>query len=204
MTRTSTRSSPSRTRFEYLREVAHLRRADEHVRRGGAGAALPGAWRSTASSTSEGFYWVHTPIITASDAEGAGQMFRVSTLDLCEPAAEGGAGSRLTFRQDFFGKESAPHRERASSTSRRTAGALQCLHLRPDVPRGEQQHVAPPGRVLDDRAGDRLLRPPARRASSPKTCSSTLFKTVLERAGRRHEVLRRADREGRSSSGSST
>jgi asparaginyl-tRNA synthetase len=53
-----------------------------------------------------GFFWVHTPIITASDAEGAGEMFRVSTLDLANPGAvprtrEG----RADFTQDFFGRE---------------------------------------------------------------------------------------------------
>src|SRR5690606_12457181 len=51
-----------------------------------------------------GFFWVHTPIITASDAEGAGEMFRVSTLDLANlPRTEDG---RVDFAQDFFGKES--------------------------------------------------------------------------------------------------
>jgi asparaginyl-tRNA synthetase len=53
-----------------------------------------------------GFFWVHTPIVTASDAEGAGEMFRVSTLDLANLSAvprtpEG----RTDFSQDFFGRE---------------------------------------------------------------------------------------------------
>jgi asparaginyl-tRNA synthetase len=49
------------------------------------------------------FSWIHTPIITASDAEGAGEMFRVSTLDLANlPRTEGGD---VDFGQDFFGKE---------------------------------------------------------------------------------------------------
>ena len=47
--------------------------------------------------------YVHTPIITGSDCEGAGQMFRVSTLDLTDiPRDEAG---QVDFRQDFFGKE---------------------------------------------------------------------------------------------------
>jgi asparaginyl-tRNA synthetase len=51
-----------------------------------------------------GFYWVHTPIITGSDCEGAGQMFRVSTLDAMNlPRNEAGG---VDFTQDFFGKES--------------------------------------------------------------------------------------------------
>jgi asparaginyl-tRNA synthetase len=53
-----------------------------------------------------GFVWVHTPIITASDAEGAGEMFRVSTLDVANadtlPRVPGG---RTDFSHDFFGRE---------------------------------------------------------------------------------------------------
>jgi asparaginyl-tRNA synthetase len=49
-----------------------------------------------------GFYWVHTPILTASDAEGAGELFRVSTLDLANlPRTPDGA---VDYSQDFFGK----------------------------------------------------------------------------------------------------
>jgi asparaginyl-tRNA synthetase len=53
-----------------------------------------------------GFSWIHTPIITASDAEGAGEMFRVSTLDVANLAAVPlGPDGRTDFSQDFFGKE---------------------------------------------------------------------------------------------------
>jgi asparaginyl-tRNA synthetase len=49
-----------------------------------------------------GFHWIHTPIVTASDAEGAGELFRVSTLDLANlPRTADGA---IDFAQDFFGK----------------------------------------------------------------------------------------------------
>ena len=49
-----------------------------------------------------GFYWIHTPILTASDAEGAGELFRVSTLDLANlPRTPEGA---IDYSQDFFGK----------------------------------------------------------------------------------------------------
>ena len=51
-----------------------------------------------------GFFWVNTPIITSSDAEGAGALFRVSTLDLANlPRTDKGA---VDFSQDFFGRES--------------------------------------------------------------------------------------------------
>ncbi len=56
------------------------------------------------SSTSNGFVWVNTPIITSSDAEGAGALFRVSTLDLANlPRTPEG---KIDFAKDFFGRES--------------------------------------------------------------------------------------------------
>jgi asparaginyl-tRNA synthetase len=107
--------------FEYLREVAHLR-----VRTNTFGAVA--RVRHCLSMAihrffhERGFFYVHTPIITASDCEGAGQMFRVSTLDFCnipakrqesdKPAAPASiparpaATSDIDFSQDFFGKES--------------------------------------------------------------------------------------------------
>jgi asparaginyl-tRNA synthetase len=51
----------------------------------------------------EGFFWVNTPIITTSDAEGAGQMFRVSTLDYANLPRD--AAGRVDFSRDFFGKD---------------------------------------------------------------------------------------------------
>lgn len=49
-----------------------------------------------------GYFYLHTPIITGSDAEGAGEMFRVTTLPLANPPMENGA---INFEEDFFGKE---------------------------------------------------------------------------------------------------
>ncbi len=94
--------SPKRHSFEFLRDVAHLR-----VRTNTFGAVA--RVRHTLAVAihrffdGRGFYYVHTPIITASDTEGAGQMFRVSTLDLMNlPRDEKGA---VDFGQDFFGCE---------------------------------------------------------------------------------------------------
>jgi asparaginyl-tRNA synthetase len=94
---------PKRHTMEFLRDVAHLR-----PRTNTLGAVM--RIRHLVSMTihqffhSQGFYWVHTPLITASDCEGAGEMFRVSTLDLLNipKTAEG----KVDFSQDFFGKES--------------------------------------------------------------------------------------------------
>jgi len=93
---------PKRHSFEFLRSVAHLRPrtntfgAVTRVRHAAARAIHEYFDRN-------GFYWVNTPIITASDAEGAGELFRVSTLDLANlPRTESGD---VDFAQDFFGRE---------------------------------------------------------------------------------------------------
>ena len=94
--------SPKRHSMEYLREVAHLRPRTNIV---GAVTRV----RNTVAQAihrffhENGFYWIHTPIITGSDTEGAGEMFRVSTLDLNNlPRTDTGA---IDFNEDFFGKE---------------------------------------------------------------------------------------------------
>lgn len=87
--------------FEYLRTVAHLRPRTNTF---GAISRI----RSTLSHAIHDFFhqrdfqWVNTPIITSSDCEGAGELFRVSSLDLLNlPQQEG----KVDFEQDFFGKE---------------------------------------------------------------------------------------------------
>jgi len=94
-----------KTSLEYLREVAHLRPRTNTL---GAIARVRHCLSMAVHRYfhEHGFVWVHTPIITASDAEGAGEMFRVSTLDLANLGAvprapDGGAD----FTQDFFGRE---------------------------------------------------------------------------------------------------
>jgi asparaginyl-tRNA synthetase len=88
--------------LEFLREVAHLRPRTNVI-----GAATR-VRHSLARAIhrffdEEGFFWVNTPIITASDAEGAGALFRVSTLDFANlPKTPDG---RVDFAQDFFGRE---------------------------------------------------------------------------------------------------
>ncbi|MEN7459600.1 asparagine--tRNA ligase [Pantoea dispersa] len=88
--------------IEYLREVAHLRPRTNIV---GAVARV----RHTLAQAlhrffhENGYFWVSTPLITASDTEGAGEMFRVSTLDL-ENLPRDPQG-KVDFDKDFFGKE---------------------------------------------------------------------------------------------------
>jgi asparaginyl-tRNA synthetase len=88
--------------LEFLREVAHLRPRTNVI------AAATRVRHSLAKAIhrffdENGFFWVNTPIITSSDAEGAGAMFRVSTLDFANlPRTTEGA---IDFSRDFFGRE---------------------------------------------------------------------------------------------------
>jgi asparaginyl-tRNA synthetase len=96
---------PKRASFEYLREVAHLRPRTNTL---GAVARVRHCLSMAIHRFfhEHGFFWVHTPIVTASDAEGAGEMFRVSTLDLANPTTVPTiADGRTDFTKDFFGKE---------------------------------------------------------------------------------------------------
>lgn len=90
--------------LEFLREIAHLRprtntfgaifRIRHHL-----------AYSIHKFFNDKGFYYFHTPIITTSDCEGAGEMFRVTTLDLYNlPLTDQG---KIDFSEDFFGKETA-------------------------------------------------------------------------------------------------
>ncbi|HEY6360872.1 MAG TPA: asparagine--tRNA ligase [Vicinamibacterales bacterium] len=96
---------PKRASFEYLREVAHLRPRTNTL---GAVARVRHSLSMAVHRFfhEHGFFWVHTPIVTASDAEGAGEMFRVSTLDLANlTAVPQTPEGRVDFSRDFFGKE---------------------------------------------------------------------------------------------------
>jgi len=94
--------APKRHSMEYLREQAHLRARTNMV------GAITRVRHCLAQAIhrffhERGFYWISTPIITGADAEGAGEMFRVSTLDLENlPRDDKGA---IDYKQDFFGKE---------------------------------------------------------------------------------------------------
>src|SRR5687768_14884538 len=96
---------PKKASFEYLREVAHLRPRTNTL---GAIARVRHCLSAAIHRyfSDHGFLWIHTPIITASDAEGAGEMFRVSTLDVANLAAVPRTpDGRTDFSQDFFGRE---------------------------------------------------------------------------------------------------
>lgn len=96
-------ASAKRHSFEYLREVAHLRPRTNTF---GAMARVRHRLAYAVHSYLEqnGFYWIHTPIITTSDAEGAGHLFRVSTLDAMNPPLTGDKRG-VDWSEDFFGKQ---------------------------------------------------------------------------------------------------
>lgn len=95
------------TSMEFLRTIAHLRPRSNTF---GAVARVRNEICKSIHSffQSRGFIYVHSPIITASDAEGAGQMFRVTTLDLEKLPYKTEEGKQvIDFEQDFFGKSTS-------------------------------------------------------------------------------------------------
>jgi asparaginyl-tRNA synthetase len=93
---------PKQHSLEYLREYAHLRPRTNLF---GAVTRIRHCMAMAIHRFfhEHGFYWVNTPIISTSDAEGAGQMFRISTLDMLNLPRDGKGG--IDFSKDFFGKE---------------------------------------------------------------------------------------------------
>ncbi len=93
---------PKKHTLEFLREHAHLRtRTNTFSAVMRLRSALSFAVHKYFNDN--GFYYMHTPIITASDAEGAGETFRVSTLDTKTPPLDD--GGNVDYKKDFFGKE---------------------------------------------------------------------------------------------------
>ena len=90
--------------LEFLRDIAHLR-----PRTNTFGAILrirhAMAFAIHHYFNEHGFFYIHTPLITASDAEGAGAMFRVTTLDMKRPPKN--AQGDIDYTQDFFGRETS-------------------------------------------------------------------------------------------------
>lgn len=91
----------NRPSLEYLREIAHLR-----FRTNTFGAVMrirhAAAFAIHSFFNENGFFYLHSPIITASDAEGAGEMFHVTTLDLHQPPRD--ENGEVNYQEDFFGR----------------------------------------------------------------------------------------------------
>jgi asparaginyl-tRNA synthetase len=95
---------PKAHSFEYLREVAHLRPRTNTF---GAVTRVRHVMSMAVHRFfhENGFFWIHTPIITANDAEGAGEMFRVSTLDAANPPRT--PDGEIAYGEDFFGRQTS-------------------------------------------------------------------------------------------------
>jgi len=93
------------TSFEFLREIAHLRPRTNTF--GAVARVRNEICRSIHNFfQSRGFMYVHSPIITASDCEGAGQMFKVTTFDLNHVPTKTAEGkTEIDFEKDFFGRQ---------------------------------------------------------------------------------------------------
>src|SRR4051812_41184110 len=93
---------PKKHSLEFLREIAHLR-----FRTNTFGAVFRVrhtlAFAVHKFFNDKGFVYMHTPIVTASDAEGAGEMFRVTTLDMNKPPRK--EDGSIDFSEDFFGRQ---------------------------------------------------------------------------------------------------
>jgi asparaginyl-tRNA synthetase len=94
--------SAKRHTLEYLRDVAHLRPRTNTI------SAMIRIRHRLAQAVHQffderGYFWIHTPIITSNDCEGAGELFRVSTLDLMTPPKND--QGQIDFSKDFFGQE---------------------------------------------------------------------------------------------------
>jgi asparaginyl-tRNA synthetase len=93
---------PKKHSLEFLREIAHLRSRTNTF---GAVMRMRHAMAFAVHQFfhERGFFYIHTPIITGSDAEGAGAMFRVTTLDANKPPRD--EQGNVNFKEDFFGRE---------------------------------------------------------------------------------------------------
>ena len=181
--------------LEFLREVAHLR-----PRTNVFGAAT--RVRHTLAQAihrffdENGFFWVNTPIITASDAEGAGAMFRVSTLDL--------ANLPRTPTGRSISRRISSAREAFLTVSGQLNVEAYCLALTKVYTFGPtfraensntSRHLAEFWMIEPEIAFADL----SDNATWPKRFLKHVFATLLDRSGRGHGVLRRAHREGSAS-----
>ncbi len=179
--------------IEYLREVAHLRPRTNLI---GAVARV----RHTLAQAlhrffdEQGYFWVSTPLITASDTEGAGEMFRVSTLDL-ENLPRDPEG-KVDFDKDFFGKE-AFLTVSGQLNGETYACALSKVYTFGPTFRAENSNTS---RHL---AEFWMLEPEVAFADAGRCCGSggsdaeVCVQSGAGRASGRHEILRRARRQRR-------
>ena len=125
--------------FEFLRSIAHLRPRTNAFSAVFRVRSLA-AYAIHKFFQERGFVNVHTPIITGSDCEGAGEMFRVTTMDLHNPIKD--VKGNIDFTKDFFGKETS------LTVSGQLAGETYAMALVISIPSGQpfEQKI----RILQD------------------------------------------------------
>ena len=112
----------------------------------------------------------------------------------CEPAAHAGGQGR--FRAGLLRPRGLPHRVGTAQRRELLPGAIEGLHVRAHLPRGELQHQPPPGGVLDGRARNRFRRP-RRQRHARRGAAQVRAGGGADGTRRRHGLLRRAHRERR-------
>ena len=147
--------SAKRHSIEYLREHAHLRPRTNVI---GAVTRVRNCLAQAIHRFfhERGYNWIATPIVTGSDCEGAGEMFRVSTLDMMNlPTDDKG---NIDYSQDFFGKETFLTVSGQLNGETYASAMSKNLYLWPNLPCGKLPHQPSPGGILDGRAGSGVCR----------------------------------------------
>ena len=152
------------------------------------GCAIASASRSTNSSRSRAFSTSTRRSSRPAIAKGPGEMFKVTTLDLAKLPRPSG---KIDYAEDFFGRPAylTVSGQLEGRNLRLRAG--QGLHVRADLPGRELEHLAAPGRVLDDRAGDGVLRTDRQHGPGRGVPQADRPRRARPLC-RRHAVLRRA------------
>ena len=141
--------------LEYLRTIAHLRPSTNTFQAVFRVRSLT-AYAIHQFFQERGFVYVHTPLITGSDCEGAGRDVPGDHPGPEQRAQDRGRHGGL--HAGLLRQAHQPDRQRPAQRRDLRHGLPQYLHLRPHLPGGELQHHPPCRRVLDDRAGDGLRR----------------------------------------------
>ncbi|MCK7461526.1 MAG: hypothetical protein MZU84_05425 [Sphingobacterium sp.] len=117
----------------------------------------------------QGYFWVHTPIITASDCRGRRRAVPGQHAGPGQSTAHA-RGRRRLRRRTSSASETFLTVSGQLNVESLLPGAVEGLHLWSDVPRRELQHQPPSGRILDGGAGNRLRGPACQRRSGRGTC----------------------------------
>ena len=161
--------------FEFMREIPHLRpRANSFYAIFRLRSVLSMAIHEFFQN--QGFVYVHTPVITGNDAEGAGETFTVTTRE----------DDKL--RRGLLRQACISDRIRSAACRGVCDGFPRCVYIRTDLPCGKLQYDTPCFRVLDDRTGDRFCGS-GRRYGPDRRHGEILHQLLSGKCTGRNEVL---------------